>query len=293
MRESARMALERLPCYDAAPDDLVAVVEDGSLARRHKRRESKVKRRVVLIHVDGRGKWDAAVPQDHVRFETRSRELAGHEADVAERVGRPNDLGTRAHDRRAPLRVEAQDIQALARRYSDPRPLADRQRANPRVRPDDGTVGPLDRPGDEGLGRAGAHELAVVAGREADVHAFGLRCRRETESRRDRSRLRLVSELADGKLDASQFALPEHVERVGLVLRRVARTEQMPSAVLASRGPRVVTGRESIPAELPHDVAQQSVELDVLVTRDARIRCLAARIRVDESVDDPLAEQIG
>ena len=70
MRERARIGLDRLPSYDAAPDDLVAVVEDGSLTRRHEGRHLEVERRVALIHVDVSGKWDAAVTKDHLRRET-------------------------------------------------------------------------------------------------------------------------------------------------------------------------------------------------------------------------------
>ena len=55
----------------------------------------------------------------------------------------------------------------------------------------------------------------------------------------------------------------------------------------------VVACRESISAELPHDVAQQRVELHVLVARDAGVRCLAAGVRADEMVDDALAEHVG
>ena len=67
----ARTELDRLPRYDAAPDDLVAVVEDGSLTRRHERGGFEVERRVVTVHVDVSGKWDAAVPQNDVRREVR------------------------------------------------------------------------------------------------------------------------------------------------------------------------------------------------------------------------------
>lgn len=59
--------LDRLPSYDAAADDLVAVVEDSGLTRRHEGRRLEVERRMGLIHVDVSGKWDAAIPQDHVR----------------------------------------------------------------------------------------------------------------------------------------------------------------------------------------------------------------------------------
>src|SRR5439155_2066182 len=67
----------------------------------------------------------------------------------------------------------------------------------------------------------------------------------------------------------------------------------MPTAVRTARRTHVVPGRQTISAELAHDVVQQCVELHVLVARDARIGCFAARIRVDEMVDDALAEHVG
>jgi len=65
----ARTGLDRLPCYDAAPDDLVPVIEDGGLTRRHEGRGIEVERRVVSVHVDVCGECDAAVTQDCVRRE--------------------------------------------------------------------------------------------------------------------------------------------------------------------------------------------------------------------------------
>src|SRR5438093_4102662 len=51
-------------------------------------------------------------------------------------------------------------------------------------------------------------------------------------------------------------------------------------------------GRETIAAELSHDVVQQCTEFDVLVAGDAGVRRLAVRIGVDETVDDPLTEDL-
>src|SRR5688572_21658145 len=159
MRKRARTGLERLPCYDAAPDDLIAVVEDGGLTRSHQGRGSEVERRVASIHVDVCGKWDAAVPQDHIRGETGCRRVTCDEVHVGQGIAPPCDLSTRAHDRRASLGVQVQDVQALAGRDADPRSLADRQRADTSVRADDGPVGSFDRPGDESLRRALAYQL--------------------------------------------------------------------------------------------------------------------------------------
>src|SRR2546430_3892218 len=119
------------------------------------------------------------------------------------------------------------------------------------MRADDGAVGPLDGARDKGVWRAVTHKVAVVARCEADVHALGLVRGRKLEARRDCARLRLVAQLADRKLNPRKLALAEHVERVRLVLQRISRTEQMPTAVAAGRYAGVVPGRESIPAELP------------------------------------------
>ena len=52
-------------------------------------------------------------------------------------------------------------------------------------------------------------------------------------------------------------------------------------------------GRQAIRTEFPHDVAKQSVELHVLVTRHAGVGCLATRVRVNESANDALSEDVG
>src|SRR5437879_338076 len=160
------------------------------------------------------------------------------------------------------------------------------------MRADDGAVGPLDGAWDKSVWRAVTHKVAVVARCEADVHALGLVRGRKLEARRDCARLRLVAQLADRKLDPRKLALAEHVERVRLVLRRISRTEQVPTAVAAGRDAGVVPGRESIPAELPDHGVQQRVALDLLGAGDARTRSLATRLRIHEAVDDPLAEGV-
>src|SRR5206468_7678840 len=96
----------------------------------------------------------------------------------------------------------------------------------PRVCADDAAVETLDGSRDERLGRALANEAAVVAADEADVHAVGLRRRRSSEPCRDRTGLRLVCALADGKLEPREHSLTEHVAPVRLILRRLARKNE-------------------------------------------------------------------
>src|SRR4029079_4537017 len=113
------------------------------------------------------------------------------------------------------------------------------------------------------------------------------------EARRDGTRLGLVPQLADGELDPPEFALPEHVEGIGLVLQWIARAEQMSPAVAAGLDAYVVARREPICAELPDDVAEQRVELHVLVARDAGVRRFSAGVRAHEIIDDPWTENLG
>src|SRR5690242_6114845 len=62
---------------------------------------------------------------------------------------------------------------------------------------------------------------------------------------------------------------------------------------IAVRNARVVAGREPIRAELSHDVAEECLELHVVVARYAGIRRLAARVRVHEAVHHIAAEDLG
>src|SRR5436309_9516304 len=58
------------------------------------------------------------------------------------------------------------------------------------------------------------------------------------------------------------------------------------------RHARVVAGRQPISAELAHDVAHERLEFHVVVARDAGVRRLALRVRVDEAVDDVAPEYL-
>src|SRR5207253_1219991 len=119
------------------------------------------------------------------------------------------------------------------------------------------------------------------------------RGRGEAELGRDRASLGLIAKLADRELEPGELTLAEHVERVGLILRCIARAQQMPTAIGTDRRTHVVPGRQTIPAELAHDVVQQCVELHVLVARDTWIGRLAPGVCVDEAVDDTPAEHVG
>src|SRR5438093_210633 len=157
-----------------------------------------------------------------------------------------------------------QHVEPLAGRDSDAGPLSDGHRADARMGPDHRTVGPLDRPRHERLGCALADELAVIPGGEADVHALGLRRGRKSEASRDRPRLGFVVELTDRELDPRELALAEHVERIGLVLRRIPRAEKV-MATAGGGDASVVACRESISADLPHAVAHQRVDPHVRI----------------------------
>ena len=62
-------ALAERGLYHAAADHLVAVVEDGRLARRHERGRGELERGVVAAHAHRRGKRGAAVTEDRRRRE--------------------------------------------------------------------------------------------------------------------------------------------------------------------------------------------------------------------------------
>src|SRR5439155_26273953 len=118
-------------------------------------------------------------------------------------------------------------VHALAGRDPHAGALADGEAADAGVRADESAVDTLHRTRDERSGRAIAHELSVVTGREAHNHALGLRRSRESETLRELARLSLVAQLPDREHRPCELALPEHVQRVGLVLCRVTRAEQM------------------------------------------------------------------
>src|SRR5438552_7439070 len=63
----------------------------------------------------------------------------------------------------------------------------------------------------------------------------------------------------------------------------------MPRAVL---DPRVMAGREAVAPELAHDIAEERLELHIVVARDARIRRLADRVRMNETVDHIPSEDL-
>src|SRR5207248_1166005 len=117
------------------------------------------------------------------------------EAELAQRVRAGRDLIAAADDRGTALGLEAQDVQTLAGRDPDAAALADGETADAGMHADRGAVRTLDRPGDEGLGGPIAHEVAVVAADETDVHALGLRGVRKTEPCREGTGLGLVGEL--------------------------------------------------------------------------------------------------
>ena len=94
-----------------------------------------------------------------------------------------------------------QHVQALARRDTHARPLADRKRSNARVGPHHSAVRPLDRSGNERSRRTLAQELAIVARGEADIHALGLRGCRETKPGGDRASLGFVAKLPNRELE--------------------------------------------------------------------------------------------
>ena len=66
--EGAHLLASR-PSDDPAADDFVAGIEHRGLTWRDERRRAKIDTGVVASHGHRRGKWDAAVAEDHVRRE--------------------------------------------------------------------------------------------------------------------------------------------------------------------------------------------------------------------------------
>src|SRR5438046_9752573 len=76
----------------------------------------------------------------------------------------------------------------------------------------------------------------------------------------------------DGEEGPPQLLLPHHVEDVGLILRGIDATAEVPPARVVAPGPCVVARRDEVDVEAVGAV-EESLELDVLVASDARVRC--------------------
>src|SRR5213083_505638 len=81
----------------------------------------------------------------------------------------------------------------------------------------------------------------------------------------------------DGEEGPPQLLLSHHVEDVGLILRGIDATAEMPPASVVAPGPCVVARSDEVEVE-PVGAVEESLELDVLVAPDARVRCPAGPV---------------
>jgi hypothetical protein len=100
-----------------------------------------------------------------------------------------------------------------------------------------------------------------------------------------------LGEMADGEQCPSQFALRQHVHDVALILRRV-RAAVHEEPVADGLGAGMVTGGNRIEAEDVGALAE-SVELQVTVALDARVRRETSAVRSHIGIDDVGVEVVG
>ena len=81
----------------------------------------------------------------------------------------------------------------------------------------------------------------------------------------------------DGEEGPPQLFLSHHVEDVGLILRGIDATAEVPPASVVAPGSCVVARSDEVEVE-PVGALEESLELDVLVAPDARVRCPAGPV---------------
>ena len=147
---------------------------------------------------------------------------------------------------------------------------------------DDRPVGPLEPSALE-------KRAVVVAGEEAGLLAFA--ALGDLEAGRGRLGTHLgLRLLAERELDPAEQGGIERGEHVRLILVRIGRTREQATAV-ALDDPRVVAGPELCRAG-PLREREELVEAEVTVAAPARVRRLAACVRLDERVDDGAPERL-
>ena len=185
------------------------------------------------------------------------------------------------------LAIGAQRVQRLGRGDADPAPLAGRVAPDAVVPAelaallvDDRAVRAVEpSPLEEGA--------IVVAGEEARLLALAALGDVEACGGRLRARLGL-RQLAERELDPLELLGVELREHVRLVLVRIGRAREQPPAV-ALDDSRVVA-RPELPGAGPGREREQLVEAEAAVAAPARVRRLAARVPLDERLDDGAAE---
>ena len=139
----------------------------------------------------------------------------------------------------------------------------------------------------------GLQELlpSTRAGDETHILAVRLGCCSQAEIGCQQTHVGL-RELADRKAHPSELGLVEHVQHVALVLGRVQPPSQRPAAVRTERHPGMVPRGDGIEAELVGP-GQQTIELEMPIAFDARIRSTARGMVGHVRLDHVLGELLG
>src|SRR5581483_8973779 len=136
-------------------------------------------------------------------------------------------------------------------------------------------------------------ELAASAGRGDEAHVLAVRLVRRAQAQaRGVGAYLGLRELTNREEDARELGLPEHVQHVGLVLGLVGATAQVPPAGVITVDARVVSGGDSVEAELAGPV-QEPVELEVPVALDARVGGASFRVGGHVRIDNMTVEVVG
>ena len=116
---------------------------------------------------------------------------------------------------------------------------------------------------DATLARIRFDELHVATiGNETELHAFGLFRNGEIHAAGERANF-FLGEFAERKVAAGKLLLGEPPEKIGLVLRIVARAKKLPAAgSIVSADAGIVTGGQTFGANLPRH-AQERLELHI------------------------------
>ena len=285
-RESCR------PRDPGAAEHLVAVVQHRRLTRRRRPDRLRGLDRQPIVaderHLAG-DRLGPVADANRGREPVRGR-LAGDEV-AARRDERPaRDLVAPTDDNGVRRRHDLSDVDGLAQREPEPVPLAHGVVRVAGVRADLGPVGVDDETRLAVVAAPLGQQRAVIAERdEADLLALRLRGGGQRELGRDRAHLGL-RQLPERKARRRQLRLGERPEEVGLVLRDVARAQQVVPAAGIGRDPCVVPGGDRVGTVGREAALEEHVELDVLVARLARVRGGAVEVAVDEGVDDLRAE---
>jgi len=180
-------------------------------------------------------------------------------------------------------RVKVHDVARGAGRHAETATLPDREALHPLVRSEDRPADVHHRTRRAGV-RAARKRVRCPRAMKAHVHALGLGRVRQPEVRW-RSIGPRLGEVTDREQGTGGFALAQHVEDIGLVLRRVGAAPQPVDARGVALDSGVVSGGHPVEPERQGSV-QGATELDRPVALDARVGCTRRCVRRNVGLDD-------